>query len=43
MARGTTSVHSFTGARGDEDDKPMGLSYNALMQRDTDLYDVEYD
>lgn len=43
MSRGTTSVHSFTDAHADEDDVPMGRSYNAVMQRQAGLYDMKYD
>jgi WD repeat-containing protein 23 len=43
MSRGTTSVHAFTGAHGDEDDVPMGRSYDAMMQRQEGLYDMIYD
>jgi hypothetical protein len=43
MSRGTTSVHSFTGAHGDEDDVPMGRSYNAMLKRQDGLYDKKYD
>lgn len=43
MARGTTSVHSFTDAHEDEDDLPMGRSYDGMVQRHADLYDAQYD